>query len=57
MTKWYIKEKGKGLLHIHTKLSRHFNFMKNNSKYDESKIYETYIKRQLVLCQTGTFYI
>lgn len=37
------KNKEKKLLHIHTKLSSNFNFMKNNSKVDESKIYETYI--------------
>lgn len=51
------KNKEKKLLHIHTKLSSNFNFMKNNSKVDESKIYETYIylyiKKTISALSTG----
>lgn len=51
------KKKGKKLLHMHTKLSHNFNFMKNNSKVDESKIYETYIyiKKTISALSTGYF--
>lgn len=53
------KNKEKNLLHIHTKLSRNFNFMKNNSKVDESKIYEPYIyiykKKTISALSTGYF--
>lgn len=50
------QKKKRNLLHIHTKLSRNFNFMKNN-KVDESKIYETYIyiKKTISALSTGYF--
>lgn len=47
--------KKKTLLHIHTKLSLNFNFMKNNSKVDESKIYETYIKKTISALSNGYY--
>lgn len=42
------KKRGKNWLHIHTKFSRNFNFMKNNSKVDESKIYQNYIYKKTI---------
>ena len=61
VTKLGTEQKKRNLLHIHTKLSHNFNFMKNNNKVDESKIYETYIyiyiyiKKTISALSTGYF--